>query len=42
MLDDDLYEVLLGYESIRQGIELLARSGAITDPKLNATITVRV
>lgn len=42
MLDDSILKTILGYEEVRQGIELLARSGAITDPKLNATITVRV
>lgn len=42
MLDSSILTTILGYEQVNQGIELLARSGAITDPKVNATIMVRV
>lgn len=41
LLDDSILAIVLGYEQVSQGIQLLARSGAIADPKLNATITVR-
>ena len=40
-LDDDVLEIVLGFQTISEGIELLARSGAITDTALNATLTVR-
>lgn len=33
---------MLGYEQVLQGIQLLGRSGAITNATLNATVTVRV
>lgn len=45
LLNEDVAEnavldLVLAYEAVKQGVELLGRSGAITDPALNATLTV--
>lgn len=40
LVGSTIFEMILAYEEVRQGIELFARSGTITDQSLNGTVTV--